>query len=71
MENGEYKVSLETLQILTIFEMNVASSSTRMSPERRRTRLRVPAAVPEALTGSQEEAQEFVLFKTPARGKAA
>lgn len=65
MENGEYKVSLETLfKILSIFEMNVAeffheevSSSTK---DRDYEFLR---QYQKLSPRSQEEAQEFVQFK--------
>ncbi|PYS95382.1 MAG: hypothetical protein DMF50_09055 [Acidobacteria bacterium] len=65
MENGEYKVSLETLfKILTIFEMNVAEffheDVSGASKDRDYEFLRQYQRLSPR---SQEEAQEFVLFK--------
>jgi len=64
MENGEYKVSLETLfKILTIFEMNVAEFFHEDVSGAYEGRDYEFCAVQRLSPRSQEEAQEFVLFK--------
>ncbi len=65
MENGEYKVSLETLfKILSIFEMNIADffheDAAGASRDRDYELLR---QYQKLSPRSQEEVQEFVLFK--------
>jgi len=65
MENGEYKVSLETLfKILSIFEMNIADFFQEDLASQARERDHELMRQYQKLTPrSQEEVQEFVQFK--------
>ena len=65
MENGEYKVSLETLfKILSIFEMNVAEFFHEELPGASRQRDYEVLRQYQRLTPrAQDEVQEFILFK--------
>jgi len=65
MENGEYKVSLETLfKILVIFEMNVAEFFHEDAPGATRDRnLELLRALQKLSPRAQEEVQDFILFK--------
>ncbi len=65
MENGEYKVSLETLfKILSIFEMNIADffneDATGAAPDREFEFLRLYQKLSPRV---QEEVQSFIQFK--------
>ena len=71
MENGEYKVSLETLfKILSIFEMNIADffneDAAAVSREREYEFLR---QYQKLSPRAQEEVQSFIQFKTQCEDK--
>jgi transcriptional regulator with XRE-family HTH domain len=65
MENGEYKVSLETLfKILSIFEMNISDFFVEevLGSSRERD-FEVLRQYQKLSPRAQEEVQEFILFK--------
>jgi hypothetical protein len=66
MENGEYKVSLETLfRILSVFEMNIAEFFHEDLPGALRERdAEVLRQFHRLSPRSQEEILEFIQFKT-------
>ena len=65
MENGEYKVSLETLfKILSIFEMNIAEFFHEDVPGSLKDRnTDVLRQIQKLSPRSQEEVQDFIQFK--------
>ncbi len=65
MENGEYKVSLETLfKILTIFEMNIADFfHEEISGSRNPRDIEVVRQYQRLSPRAQEDVQDFIHFK--------
>jgi len=71
MENGEYKVSLETLfKILSIFEMNIADFFNEESPGGTRDReFEFVRQYQRLSPRAQDEVQDFIQFKLQSEEK--